>query len=332
MFIGKYADRGTPEGFAEMGRALGYEAAAQGAEIVVGSDSPSTLDAAVVDGAAAFARSSGLSVPWSVYEPTDQRRRYEHVPEGLTSPRRQVFETSERRWQAAHLAAVRLADGVVAVGGHDNTYRAWKAASEYGRPVWPLPTFGGAAAEAFATLSIGRWDRAHAKALKAAEPALHARSAAAIAARWIAQALRSVFRRLRKPRRVYFLSHSRENLAEVDHVEVLLRREKRGVLRDERDFPPAAPLDQSMEQAIASADDVVVLDSSQAAGSGAVKKEIAIASRLVDAHGDARRLVGILLEGMPPRTSLDPRVLHLSGTTRPEREGAVRMLVVSEPR
>jgi hypothetical protein len=330
MFIGKVVDERRTNEFVELGRQLGYHSAAQGAELVVGSDSPNTLDAAVVEGAANFARESGQHVPWTLYEPVDNRERYARIPDGLPLPSRRRFQRLETRWQAAHLMAVRECHAVIALGGHDNTLRACMAASERGKPVWPLPTLDGAAAEAFEDLSEKRWDRAHAASLRAAAPIAYLRSHAATASRWIALTLRSVFGRRSRDRRVYFLSYSHRNGAEADHVEVLLRRAKRGVLRDEVDFTVGKNLDESMEHAIEAADDVVVLDSTHAAESEWVDQEIIIARRRALAD-PARRLMGILLEGTPPRTALDRNVLHQVGTTRPERQDAVRTIVGQEP-
>lgn len=131
--------------------------------------------------------------------------------------------------------------------------------------------------------------------------------------------------------RSYFISYAREDSDAADRVEVILRRRKRRVFRDEEWFKAGKGLASEITEAIAMADDVVVIDSQAAADSEWVEKEVAFALAVKARRGDRMRIVGILTEGYPPRTKLDETLIHLLGTSREERQLAVWSLVDSEP-
>lgn len=329
MFVGKYAEFGRPREFEEFGAALGAAAAAAGAEIVVGSDSQSTLDAAVVSGAANYGREQQVRVPWRLYMADDGKSRYPRTPAGMDEPVRETFR-SPTRWQAAHLEAVRAVDAVIAVGGHGNTHRACVAADAFGRSVWPVPLFGGAAQRVFLSM-IGRGNDRRSRELAAASGDFTRLSWTEIAEKLILRILGVLAMRPPKPRRVYFLSYARADEAAADQVEMFLHRKGRGVIRDEIDFPPGANLEESMRQGIAASDDMVVLDSERAAGRKWVGFELAFARSLAE-HDANRRILGFLLDGMPPRTALDAGALHLEAKDRSERKQAVDTATSFEPK
>lgn len=329
MFIGKQTEHGPHHDFQEFGEALGFEAAAGGAEIVVSSDNPATLDAAVVRGAARYGQEHGGRVSWRLYTADDNTVRFPRTPAGLRDPIRETFR-SPTRWQAAHLAAVRTVDAVIAVGGHDNTHRACVAADAHGRAVWPIPLFAGAAQRVYLSMIAKAQDR-QGRELAAMGSDLARPPLKEIARKVIDRVLTMLSRRRPKPRRVYFLSYARADEAAADQVEMFLHRKRRGVIRDEVHFPPGAGLETSMRQGIQGADDMVVLDSENAAKSDSVAYELEVARELSQDGAD-RRIIGLLLRGMPPRTQLDLGKLHLLARDRAEREQAVDKVTASEPK
>lgn len=329
MFVGKQTEHGPRDDFQEFGETLGFEAAAGGAEIVVSSDNPATLDAAVVRGAARYGQEHGERVSWRVYTADDDKVRFPRAPEGLREPIRETFR-SPTRWQAAHLGAVRTVDAVIAVGGHDNTHRACIAADAHGRPVWPIPLFGGAAQRVYLSMIAKAKDR-QGRELAAMGRDLARPPLKEIAQKVIDRVLTMLSRRRPRPRRVYFLSYARADEAAADQVEMFLHRKRRGVIRDEVDFPPGEDLDESMRQAISSADDMVVLDSENSATSSSVSFELDYAGQLI-LDGTDRRIIGLLLRGMPPKTRLDPGKLHLLARDRDERAKAVDKVTATEPK
>ena len=329
MFVGKQTEHGPHHDFQEFGEALGFEAAAGGAEIVVSSDNPATLDAAVVRGAARYGLEHGGRVPWRLYTADDNKVRFPRTPAGLRDPIRETFR-SPTRWQAAHLGAVRTVDAVIAVGGHDNTHRACVAADAHGRAVWPIPLFGGAAQRVYLSMIAKAQDR-QGRELAAMGSDLARSPLKELARKVIDRVLTVLSRRRPKPRRVYFLSYARADEAAADQVEMFLHRKRRGVIRDEIDFPPGESLEESMRQGIAASDDMVVLDSERAAGRKWVGFELAFARSLAE-HDANRRILGFLLDGMPPRTALDAGALHLEAKDRSERKQAVDTATSFEPK
>ena len=53
--------------------------------------------------------------------------------------------------------------------------------------------------------------------------------------------------------------------------------------------------------------------------------------RLADLDAN-RRILGFLLDGLPPRTALDAGALHLEAKDRSEREQAVEKVTAFEPK
>jgi hypothetical protein len=334
MFVGKFGGTGGRSAFVRLGRELGYFTASEGFSLVVGSDSPSTLDAMALEGAAAFARETGTRVRWYVYEPADDKRRFVDVPDGLPPPHRMTLPSGpEGRWQIAHTQAARDSDAIIGLGGSTNTRRALRVAEEANRSVWVLPDFGGAAKERYSALTgNSARDKKHAKRLRSlaeGDKSDPGRRAHALI-RGIGRTRRPA--KYQAPRRVYFLSYSRKDNNEANHVELLLRRKNRGVLRDEVIFSTGRNLDDEIKAAIAAADDFLVVDSDNAAQSADVTTEIQIAYALEQAGLSPERVMGVLLHGHPPKTALKPRTLHQDGSTAPLRQIAVDKIVDSEPR
>ena len=331
MFVGKLVSESDRKGWAATARALGEAAAESEVHLVLASDAIGTLERGVLEGAARFARLGGRSPTWEIHEPADGRSRFRRPSPELREPvRRHLYPRGSSRWYFAHLAALDSSDAVIAMGGHANTKRVCRAAFERNTPCAPLPFYGGTAAEEFERMTGPESDlepseRRMLDAIKRPWPAdLRTKEA-----HWLIGMLVGLVRRLRR-RRVYFICYSRKNVSEADHVEVELRRYKRGVLRDEVKFVPGSSLPAQMQQAIASADDFLVVDSKHAASSGQVSKEITIAKQLRQATKRPVRVVGVLLEGAPPRTSIDPNDIHVDGQTRAQRTLGVKLLVDTE--
>jgi hypothetical protein len=89
-------------------------------------------------------------------------------------------------------------------------------------------------------------------------------------------------------------------------------------------------LRNEIEQAIASADDFLVVDSERAISSDWVRQETVWAHDLRFRASFPDRIFGVLVDGPPART-LGNDVLHVPGRSREEREYAVRRAVETEP-
>lgn len=308
-------------------------AALRGATLIVGSDRPSTLDRAVVDGASEAGRNSGRPINWEIVQPNDGQSRFREVPVGMSMPvRHSPEERGKHRWEYAHLQGVFRADAVVAMGGSSNTRRACRAAIERGVPTWPIPHFGGGALAAFLQLIRPQTEDAAGHDRRVDEVALRATLAADLAdiPRLLLDAItRSLTWHLQGGHRhVYFISYAREDIKAADDVELFLRQQDRGVMRDETHFRLGKRLTEEVKQAIAASDDVIVIDSEVASNSEWVNKEIRIAQELQRTQGgNIDRIVGVLLEGYPPRTCIPEDDIHVPGRDRDARKAAVMQIV-----
>jgi len=335
FFVGKAEASDQEQRFITMGRELGRMAADRGATLIVGSDRSSTLDRAVVDGASEVGRTSGRPVNWEIVEPSDRRRRFAEVPLGMSTPvRHRPEKRGEHRWEYAHLQGVLRADAVVAMGGSSNTRRACRAAIERGVPTWPIPHFGGGALDAFLQLIRPQTENAAGHDRRVDEVALRATLTADLAdiPRLLLDAItRSLTSQLQGHRHVYFISYSREDIKPADDVELFLRQQDRGVMRDETHFSVGKRLKDEIREVIAAADDVIVIDSEVAGNSKWVDEEIRIAQELQWAQGgNIDRIVGVLLEGYPPRTGIMADDIHVLGKDRDARKAAVMAIVKGE--
>jgi hypothetical protein len=134
-------DEANKELFKEACRAIGRAFALAKIELVVGSDSPSTADRFIVEGASSVA---GLPTVWIIrsdFGPTPfsddlfaERIRFRH---------KRVRGT----WSVARVPQILESDGLVLVGGGRGTVSAGQIAPALNKPVLAIASFGGAAEE-----------------------------------------------------------------------------------------------------------------------------------------------------------------------------------------
>lgn len=127
----------------------------------------------------------------------------------------------------------------------------------------------------------------------------------------------------------YFLSYSRSNAAEADHLESLLHRQARTVLRDEVHFEAGRDLNEAAAERIRSANTFVALWSKEYKRSSWCLGELSYFRDLADRSTVALRLVLVELddEDILPRFA---NVLRLPGGDRVRRELAVAKMVAEE--
>ena len=128
---------------------------------------------------------------------------------------------------------------------------------------------------------------------------------------------------------VYFLSYSWANSQLADHVEVLLRRNARDVLRDEESVKGGAKLSGAIQSMIDQADTVIALWSSHYSQSRWCSNELAYAQERCASGRRPRRVILLTLDNTdPPLTCAD--MLRPAATKREERELAVTRIVEAE--
>ncbi len=168
-------DVGDRTVFVEACRAVGTRLAMHGHVIVVGSDAPYSVDRHVVDGyLSAFAGVKpgeprihviqgihGAEVPFA------KERASEHHAALFTG--RSLSRPGPRPRAAEKILSCQEADGLLAIGGLQDTYTAGIAALIAGKPVVPLASWGGAALELWNALDMLRDTRANADFAKLAD-------------------------------------------------------------------------------------------------------------------------------------------------------------------
>jgi hypothetical protein len=131
----------------------------------------------------------------------------------------------------------------------------------------------------------------------------------------------------------YFLSYRWENSAEADHVEALLRRNGRSVLRDETVFDAGVNLSDTIKSMIGSADTYIALHSSGFDESDFCPGELSYATRQMRNGDKPTRVILLAIE------SYDPNDIPIEGggrlwkpgVERAERDLSVRQIIESEP-
>jgi predicted Rossmann-fold nucleotide-binding protein len=133
------------EKFFEACQAVGRELANRGDTLLVTTDNPETADPHVVDGAN---RSSAESVEVIVYRPLtqDPARTDKPFADGEHYPKiRLMSRAVSGSWINSHAASLKEADAILVIGGGTGAEIAAYNALVLGKPVLPIPTFGGTA-------------------------------------------------------------------------------------------------------------------------------------------------------------------------------------------
>jgi hypothetical protein len=127
----------------------------------------------------------------------------------------------------------------------------------------------------------------------------------------------------------YFLSYSKKNSSEADHLEVVLHRNNRTVLRDETEIKAGEGVSKSIEAMIQQADTFVALWGKDYATSDWCPNELEYArNQQVNGQKPTRIVLLTLDETKVPIRFVDS--LHLAGQDRRQRELAIHKLLKEE--
>jgi hypothetical protein len=280
-------------------RDLGYGAAERGWTVLVGASTPNTADNFVITGLADYAGQHSSEKPvLEVHRPRERTEYtdvdsivgtlqvYKHFYENQEDFQDGYYTTTVAKqryiWASAHAGAISTADAVITLGGGLHTKRAAALASAMGIPVVAIPQSGGESAVIFQdSVSIFRQTVRQQPSLDyTAEP-------------WSKENVNRTFdyvEFLTRPHRRdassgegeaisgqehnYFLSYSHENKADCDQIELLLRRRKRNVARDETGLKSGAKLDDNIRNLISRCQTFLALFSHSYRGSDWCKQEL----------------------------------------------------------
>jgi hypothetical protein len=323
------ADQNAVRGAAE---ALGYGSAKRGHILLLGSESPNTVDQHVKLGAERFCQDCPEeSASIEVHRPDDGSAPFSatSVPNLRIERKAHALATADPssgkdlNWVVAHVGALDASDVLVILGGGSGTELAGRVAMERQWPLIPIASFGGAASALYNELGY----ELRRQPLMAAKLYLLNGPWRDDSAIKILELIESVV--MKSGPHSYFISYSHADAASADRVEVLLHREKRGVLRDERVLSPGDPLDASVTTRIANATTFVALHSEHYAKSEYCRGELALAHELRRGGKKPLRLVALRLD----QALLSPVLagnVWLNAVDRVSLDAAVRQIVAAE--
>jgi len=310
-------------------RELGYAAVEAGHRVIIGSTSARTVDAYILQGVASFCRNhSERSAHVEVHRPDSEPAK---LPTDVSNLHflpcaHHADPSNPYKWIVAHARAADEADVVIAIAGSTSTRLVGHLAADRGKPLIAIPTFGGAAEDLFHNVRYGL-----------ARISVDGTPATTLLSEWNTGSAQSIIKlaealvaaTVAPSPHIYFLSYSWNDCTMADHVEMLLRREHRPVLRDEADLEAGGPLSKGVQALIEECDTFVALWSPGFNGSSWCPQELEYAINLRHAGRKPKRIVLLVLEEHPRPLRLTDQ-LSLPGTTRGDRELAVVRLVRGE--
>jgi hypothetical protein len=310
-------------------RELGNAAAEASHRVLIGSRSPWTIDPYVMQGVESFCK--------------EHRDRVAHIevhrPEGdspsfTTNVANLHFErhahhadpSSPHKWTVAHARTADVADVILAMGGSTNTRLVGHLAADRGKPVIAIPTFGGTAKELYDNVRY-----------RLAGMHVEGTDAITLLSGWNTGSARSIIKlaemllatsRLPSPHN-YFLSYSWSDCAIADHIETLLRRQHRPVVRDETDLQAGRPISDGVKALIEECDTFLAIWSLSYAQSSWCPQEL---EHSIDLHHAGKKPTRIVLlvvgnDERPLRLTSDK---YLPGADRNARELAMVRLIQEE--
>lgn len=322
--------------FVKCARDIGYEAALRGHTVIVSDDHRAGADAYAIAGVEAYLaehpdqtadvvinRSEGAPPAFGDLSQSVHVERNFHteIGEGIKGTGSLI----------PNLASLDMGDVMIVIGGGVTTQIVGSIGADRDAMVIAIPPFGGSAAGLYEKLKYtykAAVGRDH-PGLSALNSVWHDTSAAGIID--MAEAMSGTTQTATP--HSYFLSYRWENSAEADHVEALLRRNGRMVLRDETVFDAGVNLSDTIKSMISSSDTYIALHSSGFDNSDYCPGELSYATRQMRNGEKPNRVILLAIE------SYDPNDIPIEaggrlwkpGVERSERDLSVRQVIESEP-
>lgn len=238
---------------------LGYSAAKRGHTILLGSQSKNTVDSYVLNGVVRYGNespSARLSV--EIHRPRDAKRTHSHLPGNIEVTRHTYHadESGPYKWIVSHVRALDTCDALIALGGGTSTRLVGSIAADRAKPVIAIASFGGSSQDLFERVQYAYKEKlGNASSLMWLTEPWGEESAGGIVV--LAETLHSLSSGFRP--HLYFLSYSWADSPVADHVETLLRRNNRNVLRDEAYVETGCSLSRTVEAMIGQTDTFLTL-------------------------------------------------------------------------
>lgn len=309
-------------------RQLGHSAASRGHTIVIGSESQNTIDYHLASGALEFATNHpDNTVRLEIHRPNDRKTPYENVPSNVDVVRRFYHEdeSSPHKWIVTHVRMLDTCDAVIALGGDTSTRLVGNIAADRQKPLLAVVSFGGASAKLYERLEYLYKFMADPVALQAL--VLPWQSSFADKAIGLVEAL--IERASGQSPHLYFLSYCWRDKETADHVEALLRRHNRNVLRDEEHVKSGESLSGAIESLINQSDTFLALWSKDYDGSSWCPNELAYAKDRQHGGKKPRRIVLLKLDDTKTPIRFTD-ALHRAGASREERFASLLAILQEE--
>lgn len=309
-------------------RELGMHAAESGHRVLLGSSSPRSIDLYVAQGVKDFCMAHPERTGHiELHRPENEPTMFEDMPENVhfLPYAHHVDPNSSHKWIIAHVRATDCADVLITMAGSTSTRLVGYLAAERGKSVIAIPSFGGASEHLFQTLKYAYRDLGiEAAELQSLLGSWQPKSAEKV----IELACQLHAKGLTIPHS-YFISYSWTDCAVADHVETLLRRENRPILRDEADLQAGGRISKKVESLIENCDTFLALWSKHYNSSSWCPQELEYTVNLQKSGGKPRRIVLLRLDDtkLPLRQTDN---LYEQGQSRKDRELAVLKLIRRE--
>lgn len=323
--------------FARAARDLGYEASRRGHSFILSADHIASVDYHVMAGIQAYCdEHPGQSVDVHVNRSEGSRALFaDRNPSIRVTQSLHTELDAELKGTASlvpNLAALDASDVAILIGGRTTARLIGSVGADRDGRVIAIPSFGGAASELYEKLKYtyrARLGPQH-QGLAALNSIWDESSAGLILD--LAEAFCAEPPAI--PAHTYFLSYRWDDSAQADHVELLLLRNGRKVLRDEGVFDAGENLSEAIKAMIGESDTYIALHSSAFDRSDFCPGELAYATRRQRNGDKPRRVVMLAVESYDPN---DIPIEHAArlwkpGVERAERELAIRQLIEQEPR
>lgn len=308
---------------------LGFASALRGHTILVGSESPRTVDFYVMKGVfRACSEKPDQDFFVEIHRPEGTAAPYLSVPKNLKVSRIGYEQDSraEFRWMIAHVLALDACDVCIAIGGGTSTRVIGYIAAERQKAVLAIASFGGSAKllweklkfvykNHFGNSSASDW-------LISTWANRHANEIIGLAETFGRQKSETI-------PHTYFISYSWADTSIADHVEVILHRFSRSVLRDESSIEGGQMLSNAVAAMINESDTFLGIYSENFSCSSWCPQELEYAkNRSLQGHKPKRIILLAVDSTLPSLRFTD--ALRPVGATRTDRELAIRKLLESE--
>lgn len=308
---------------------LGYAAVKSNHTVLIGSDSKNTIDYHVANGVIQYCEENpDKTILMEIHHPEDKKIIFSELPQNLKTNKTFYHQdrNSSHKWIVTHIRALDSCDVLITLGGSKSTRIVGHIAADRQKPVLTIASFGGSSSELYERLKyiykerfgtsnvinclILPWQTQFADEIMSLVELIYNT--------WFTH-----------PPHLYFLSYSWTDPAIADHIETLLRRNNRNVLRDESNVKSGSRLSKSVESMIEQTDTFIAIWSENYAASSWCPHELEYARNRQVKNLKPNRIILITVDDteVPIRFT---DVLHRPGKDRPQRELSILNLLKEE--